>query len=373
MSILDRYMNKAELAIADISGAELIKYYYMPDGVMGLLVIKDSRVFNLSSGEKYFESLEQAALRAYASCSEAAADDLTRKILTERSGEALSPIFGKYEGIVGAFERTLPFEKDKVSTFRKMIEYYLEMIYEKLGFGTSFPGELRGYRRRYSLSFRLNNERKTIPFSYSERGNCFDMVFGNFIEASDSVKLSVRYTFGKISVTADVRCKNHIRTENTFDMLRKTETLRIFDETEIVYDSSKAIASISGDIPEEIRMICIGNKPETLQLPWGRAFFNDSDNRSEMILYQKNSFDNIAFLYQSEREYLSDDKSIVTDSMTALHEIFYTGREINICTHFLPTGSFSRGVYKQKYENRYFYRSFEDIGGKENGSKKKQI
>lgn len=367
MSILDRYMNKTELAIADISGAELIKYYYMPDGVMGLLVIKDSGVFNLSSGEKYFESLEQAALREYASCTETAADDFTRKILTERSGAALSPIFRKYESIDGAFEKTLPFEKDKVSTFRQMMQYYLDLIYEKLGFGTSFPVELKGYRRKYSLSFRLNNERKTIPFSYKEYGSCCDMVFGNFIEASDSVKLSVKYTFGMISVIADVRCKKHLRTENTFDILRKTETLRIFDETEIVYDSSKAIASTPGDIPEEIKMICTSEKYEALQLPWGKVFFIDSDNKTEMIVYQKDPNDTIAFLYQSQREYLSYDRNIVTDSMTAVHEVFYSNGKMNICTHFLPTDSFSKGIYKQKYENRYFYRSIDNIRGEENG------
>ena len=80
MNILNQYMDKTELTIAGISGAELIKYYIMPDGVMGLLVIKDSMVFNLSAGEKHFESLEHAALRA-----DAAADDFTREILTERS------------------------------------------------------------------------------------------------------------------------------------------------------------------------------------------------------------------------------------------------------------------------------------------------
>lgn len=368
MSILDRYMNKTELAIAGISGAELIKYYIMPDGVMGLLVIKDSMVFNLSSGEKYFESLEQAALRAYAFCPDAAADDYTRDILDKRSVTDLSPIFRKYESIDGAYEKTMPFEKGTVITFRQMMEYYLEMIYEKLGFGTFFPAELTGYRRRYSLSFRLNGERKTIPFTYKENGSCYEMVFGNIIGASDSVKLSVKYTFGMISVTADVRCKKHIRTENTFDMIHKTEKLRIFDETDIVYDSSKAMASTPDEIPEEIKMICTSEKYEVLHLPWGKVFFIDSDNKTEMIAYQKKPNDAAAFLYQSEREYLSYDRGIVTDSMTAVHEVFFTDGKMNICTHFLPTGSFSKGIYKQKYENKYFYRSFDDdIGGKENG------
>lgn len=365
---MNQYMDKTELAIAGISGAELIKYYFMPDGVMGLLVIKGSMVFNLSLGEKHFESLEQAALRAYASCPDAAADDLTREILTERSGTELSPIFGKYENTYGAFEKTLPFEKDKVSTFRQMMEYYLEMIYEKLGFVTMFPAELTGYRRKYSLSFRLNGERKAIPFSYSESGSCFDMVFGNIIGASDTVKLSVKYAFGIISVTADVRCKKHLRTENTFDMIHKTEKLRIFNETDIVYDNSKAIAPTPDEIPEEIKMICTFEKYEALQLPWGKIFFIDSDNKTEMIAYQKKSNDTTAFLYQSQREYLSYDRNIVTDSMTAVHEVFYTHGKMNICTHFLPVDSFSKGIYKQKFENRYFYRSFDnDIGGKENG------
>lgn len=368
MNILNQYMDKTELTISGISGAELIKYYIMPDGVMGLLVIKDSMVFNLSAGEKHFESLEHAALRAYASCPDAAADDFTREILTERSGEKLSTIFRKYESIDGAYEKTMPFEKGTVSTFQQMMEYYLEMMYEKLGSGTMFPAELTGYRRKYSLSFRLNGERKTIPFSYSASGSCFDMVFGNIIGASDIIKLSVKYTFGIISVTADVRCKKHIRTENTFDMIHKTEKLRIFDGTDKVYDSSKAIASTPDEIPEEIKMICTSEKYEVLPLSWGKVFFIDSDNKTEMIAYQKNPNDTTAFLYQSQREYLSDDRNIVTDSMTAVHEVFYTDGKMNICTHFLPTGSFSRGIYKQKFENKYFYRSFDNIiGGKENG------
>lgn len=368
MNILNQYMDKTELTIAGISDAELIKYYFMPDGIMGLLVIQNSMVFNLSSEEKYFESLEQAALRAYTSCAEAAADDFTRKILNKRSETAISPILKRYESIGGAFEKTLPFEKDKVSTFRQMIEYYLELIYEKLGFGTSFPAELKGYRRKYSLSFRLNNERTIIPFSYKEYGNSCDMVFGNIIGASDIIKLSVKYKFGIISVTADVRCKKHIRTENTFDMIHKTEKLRIFDETDIVYDSSKAIASTPDEIPEEVKMICTSEKYEVLPLPWGKVFLIDLDNKTEMIAYQKNPNDTTAFLYQSQREYLSDDRNIVTDSMTAVHEVFYTDGKMNICTHFLPTGSFSRGIYKQKFENKYFYRSFDNIiGGKENG------
>lgn len=368
MNILDRYMDKTELAIADISAAELIKYYYMPDGVMGLLVINGSRVFNLSSGEKYFESLEQAALRAYSSCADAAADNFTRDILAERSAAALSPIFGAYDNIDGAYEKTLPFEKDRVSTFLKMIEYYLEMIYDQLGSAAEFPAELKGYRRNFSLNFRLNNERKTIPFSYKEFGNSYDIVFGNILEMSDNIKLSVKYTFGMISVTADVRCKKHIRTENKFDILRKTETLRIFDETEIVYNSSKPIASSPCDIPKEIKPICTDHKLEMSELPWGKVFFIDTEKRAEMIVYQKNANDTTAFLYQSEREYSANDKSIVTASMTAVHEVFYINGKMNICTHFLPTGSFSRGIYKQKYENRYFYRSIDDIGGNGNGS-----
>ncbi len=368
MNILNRYMDKTELAIADISAAELIKYYYMPDGVMGLLVIAGSSVFNLSSGEKYFESLEQAALRAYSSCADAASDDFTREILAARAAAALSPIFGEYENIHGAYEKNLPFEKDKVSTFLHMTEYYLEMIYGRLGAVTVFPAELKGYRRNYSLNFRLNNERKTIPFSYKECGSCSEMVFGNILEVSDNIKLSVKYTFGMISVTADVMCKKHIRAENTFDILRKTETLRIFDEAEIVYNSSKPIESSPCDIPKEIKLICSDHKFEMLDLPWGKVFFIDTEKRAEMIVFQKNANDTTAFLYQSEREYTANDKNIVSDSMTAVHEVFYTDGKKNICTHFLPTGSFSKGIYKQKYENRYFYRCIDDIGGNENGS-----
>lgn len=360
-------MDKKELAIADISAAELIKYYIMPDGVMGLLVIVGGRVFNLSSGEKNYESLEQAALRAYSSCADIAADDFTRDILSARSAAALSSMFKVYESLDAAYEKILPFEKDKVSVFLYIIEYYLEMIYEKLGFVTDFHTELTGYRRKYSLNFRLNNERKSIPFSYKEYGSCCEMVFGNIVEASDSVKLTVKYNFGMVTVTADVRCKKHIRTENIFDMLRKTETLRIFDETEIVYNSCKAISSTSCDIPQEIRMVSTSYKYETLDLPWGKVFLVDSENVTEIIVYQKNANDTTAFLYQSQREYLAADKEIVTDSMAAVHELFCSDGKRNICTHFLPTGDFSRGIYKQKYENRFFYRSIDDIGGAEDG------
>lgn len=354
-------MNKTELAIADISSAELIKYYFMPDGVLGLLVVNGSEVFNLSAGEKYFESLEQAALRAYASCAEAAADELTRRLLSERSSAALLPILGRYEGIDGACERSLPFEKDKVSSLLPMAEYYLEMIYHRLGYKTSFTGELKGYRKKYSLSFRLNDERKTIPFSFKDMGSGFEMVFGNFIDTSDSVRLFAKYSFGMISVTADVSCQKHLRAENTFDVIHKTEALRIFNEAEIVYNSSKAIISKPGEIAEDMGMICIDHTYETMQLPWGKAFFNEQDNKTEMIIFRKSHSDTDAFIYHSVREYLSDDKSIVTDSMTAVHEVFFSDGKKKICTHFLPTESFSKGIYKQKYENRYFYQSIDNI------------
>lgn len=361
-------MDKTELAMAGISGAELIKYYIMPDGAAGLLVIKGRKVFNLSSGEKHFDCLEQAAVRAYAACPDAAADDFTREILNKRSGAEISAVCRQYEGIDGAYEKTLPFEKETVGAFLQMMEYYLEMIYEKLGCKTVFPSELRGYRRKYSLSFRLNGERKTIPFSYSESGSCFHMVFGNVIGASDTIKLSVKYTFGMISVTADVRCKKHIRTENTFDMIHKTEKLRIFDENGIVYDAGKAIPSSPSEIPEEIKMICTCDGYEIMKLPFCNVYCFDSENKSEMTAAQKNRSNEAAFLYQSQREYLSHDKNIVTDSMNAVHKVYHTDGKMNICTHFLPVDTFSKGIYKQRFENRYFYRSFDNvIGGKENG------
>ena len=367
MSILNEYMDKTELAIANISGADLLKYYTMPDGVTGLIIIKDSTVFNLSSGEKHFDSLEQAAVRAYAACSDAAADDLTREILTERSGAEISPICRQYEGIDGVYEKTLPFEKDTVGAFRQMMEYYLEMIYEKLGYGTLFPSELKGYRRKYSLSFRLNSERKTLPLSYIESGSCFEMVFGNVMEASDIIKLSVKYTFGMISVTANVKCKKHMRIENTFDMLHKRETLRIFNETEIVYNGTQSIASSPSNFPEESKMLFTCDGYEMMRLPFGDVYIIDMDNRSEMIVSQKNQSAGTSFLYQSQREYLSGDRNIVTDSMNAVHKLFWSDGKMNICTRFIPTASFSKGIYKQKYENRYFYRSFDDIGGKKYG------
>lgn len=361
-------MNKTELAIADISGAELIKYYFMPDGVLGLLVIKGSEVFNLSEGEKYFDSLEQAALIAYASCAEAAADELTRKLLSERSSAALLPMLGRYENIDGACERSQPFEKDKVSSLLPMAEYYLEMIYHRLGYKTSFTGELKGYRKKYSLSFRLNDERKTIPFSFKDHGSGFEMVFGNFIDTCDSVRLFAKYSFGMVLVTADVSCQKHLRAENTFDVIHKTEALRIFDEAEIVYNSSKAIVSTHDEIAGDMGMICTDQIYETMQLPWGRAYFNEQDNKREMIIFQKSHSDTNGFIYHSIREYLSDDKRIVTDSITAVHEIFFSDGKRKICTRFLPTESFSKGIYKQKYENRYFYRSInDDMGGRKNG------
>lgn len=365
MSILNQYMDKTELAIAGISDAELIKYYIMPDGVMGLLVIKGRLIFNLSSGEKHFDSLEQAALRAYASCPDAVADDMTREILTERSGADIPALYSQYEGIDGTYEKTLPFEKDKVSAFQQMMEYYLEKIYEMLGLAAMFPSELKGYRKKYSLSFRLNNERKIIPFTYEEHGSCCNVFFGNIIEVSDSISLSIKYDFGIITVTADVRCKKHLRIENTFDIIHKTEKLRMFDEAEIVYDGCKDIASLNAEIPGEIKMICGSDGYEILRLPFGNAYLNYSDKKAEIIVLQKNRYDTIAFLYHSKREYLSPEKNIVTDSMTAVHELFYFDAKMKVCTHFLPTGVFSKGICKQKYENRFFYRSFDNIGGNE--------
>ncbi|MGN0636979.1 MAG: hypothetical protein ACI4J0_01295 [Huintestinicola sp.] len=362
---MDSYMDKKELAIAGISEAELIKYYIMPDGVTGLLVIKGTEVFNLSAGEEHFDSLEQAAVRAYAACPEAAADDYTREILKGRMGADISPMLGQYESADGAYEKGLPFEKDSVSALRLMMEYYLEMIYDKLGYTAMFPSELKGYRRKYTLSFRLSGERKAIPFSYSEKGSCFEMVFGNVIAPSDSIKLSVKYSFGVITAAADVRCGKRMRIENTFDIIHKAEKLRIFDETEIVYDGSKALASSPENDTEEIKMLSGGGSCEMMKLPFGRAYCFYSDNKTEIIVSQKESDDKASFLYHSEREYLSCDTSIVTDSFNAVHEIFRSDGKMSICTHFLPTDSFSRGIYKQKYENRYFYRS---IGGRENGS-----
>ncbi|MCI7767225.1 MAG: hypothetical protein MSJ26_04490 [Oscillospiraceae bacterium] len=360
-------MDKTEIAIAGISEAETIKYYFMPDGVMGLLLIKDSEVFNLSAGESHFDSLEQAAVRAFAACSDAAADDMTREILSERAGAVISPILRQIEGADGAYEKTMPFEKDTVSAFQWMMEYYLEMIYEKLGCNAVFPAELKGYRRRYSLSFRLNGERKAIPFSYTERGGCFDFVFGNIIGATDSIMLSVRYSFGIISVNIRVKCKKQMRIENTFDILRKSEKLRIFDDSEIIYDGCRDIASVKGDIPEKIKKICICCGHDIIKLPFGYALISASDNKTEIIAAQNNFNGTAAFLFQAEREFTASENKIVTDSMAAVHEFFQSDGKMNICSRFLPTGTFSKGMYRQKLENRYFYRCFDDLGGEDIG------
>ena len=361
MSILDKYMDKTELAIAGISDADIIKYYTMPDGTAGLLVIKGILVFNMSAGEPYYDSLEQAAARAYISCPEAAADDYTREIMKKRTAAEISPVPLQYEGTEGTYVKSLPFEKDTAGTFQCMMEYYLRMIYEQLGLEAEAFSLLKGYRSKYTLSFRLNGERKTVPFSYSERGSCFEMVFGNIISPTDSIKLSVKYSFGEITVTSLVKCGRHMRIENVFDIIHKTERLRIFDEAEIVYDGRKELALSEETDNGDIEIISTGGRYEMIRLPFGNAYCCETENKTEIIVVQNDTGGQTVFLYHSGREYPANDKSVVTDSFNTVHEQYVSDGKKNICTHFLPADSFSRGIYKQKYENMYFYRS---IGGK---------
>lgn len=351
---MNTYMDKTELAIAKIRSADKIKIYKMPNGIMGLLIISGKSFFNYSADEKYFRQLEAMAVRLYSVCPYAAVDEFTAKILEKRAAAELSSWRLFYKVLKVSDDKKKPSDKYTVKSFKQIIEYYLEMIYDKIGCKAQFPAELNGYKRRFCLLFRLNDQKKAVPFSFDMINGRCKMFFGNVIDAVDSIKLTIEFDFGKIRVNADVRSKKELRIENIIDIIGGEEKLRIFDDAEVVFSKISDMSVAESCLPTKLCSISEINACKCVALPWGAAYLYAADDTIEILTMLGSDF-----VHHSAQTYSAADRRIITDSMSAVHEFF---GENEICTHFLPLYTYSDGKYKKELENRYFYGIAEDMG-----------
>ncbi len=345
-------MDKTELEIAKISDAMLIKIYIMPNGIMGLLMIyRESCVINLSADDSHFPQLETAAVRCYIANRDAAADSFTAEILEKRSLSRAYPWADRFGGNAGSRLREGMYEKELAKVYLPLLTHCLDMIFRRLGIAMEEGAELTGYRTRYTITVKgkTGEKQMTLIFSLRQDGCCFTV--GNIVTVNDSLKISLRCSFGAVDISADLDSSRYIGIREHIGISDGEHILHMFDEDEPIFDSTDSLTVQDTDITSDA-LLSDGFSKE-IPLPWCRVLTGGDETRS--IYAVMFGGDDCALIHEFSREYLSDEKSIVTDSLHAVHEIFPHDTRTRICTNFLKTDAFSTGRYK-KYVGRYFCR-----------------
>lgn len=347
-------MDKTELLISSISDASLIRYYIMPNGIMGLMIIYQSNVINLAANDRYFPVLEKTAVRCYTADNSTAADSFTREILAKRSLSGSYTWAERLSDCEVSDTRLGMTYKSLVMTQKAFIEHYIGMILKRLGIQMRLPSVITGYRTHFTLSFHDGITQRQIPFTFKEESGKYTYLFGNIASPGDSLALSLSTSFGKADITADLESSRYVGIRERFDLLSSENALYMFDEDEPIYDNKQKLTSSSADLSDVSDVLLFTGTSCEITLPWCRTVIcRSEDTTGYAFIFHDPEHDNTV-IHEYSQVYLSDRSDIVTDSTNAIHELYNKDGSM-ICSHFLPTDTFSAGRYKN-YCGKYFCR-----------------
>ncbi|MCM1579331.1 MAG: hypothetical protein NC078_11085 [Ruminococcus sp.] len=380
---MTEYMTDNELALANAENVSMIKYYTLPGGIRGLILMRGRNVpINLCEGDKGFGELEKLALAAYEANPDTAADEAARNLLERRSRQSFPECLDVFADIEGSFLRRVTFGKNFVNACQPFLYYFLGEIYEGLGAKAEFIGDISGYTNRYAVKCRVNGREKTLPLSVKRKGTKAEFTAGNILGAAHSAEISFACSDREIFVTAKSRTGREILREYSFDIYGGAYRLRIFDGG-LVYDKKREIQPLKEENADEnftglvkvIENVCNVKleNADKFPLPWGgigiahtvggtRSFIaadfgGKGDNRVNTGNTAAAAV--IRHFYREYADFSEDSQVPVTVfSFNAVHEIF-PGQNL-IQTEFIHAGEFTSGLFKECFEGRYFIRKISD-------------
>lgn len=378
---MTEYMSPGSLEIQEIESVSLIKYYTLPGGIPGLMMVADrNKLINLAACDPGYRSLEYAAVNACIKHPEAAADSITREILESRREEMLPEFLQPFEGNSGSCLPIIGYEKNFPLALEGLIYFLLEQGYRGIGSEISFRGHIAGYRERCSVKCTLDGSDRVLPFETSRTDTGGMFLFSNILSPGDAARISLECRWGELLASVIFSVSREVRREYRYDLERGVLRLRIFDGGEQIFNKSEELKPVTAgqfsgetkdrDIsrnPGEISpgelislagKICCTDPAEmtVCPLPRGGIFLiggsGDTAHRIAGFFSGGN-----AVLYHFYRKYVSGSvEKAISDSTYCVHQIFplKSGRAVQ--TKCNSTGEFSRCCYREIFEGKYFTR-----------------
>lgn len=314
------FISKTELDIIQADNVSLIRYYTLPDGTQGLLLIYDGKRFiNLCEYDDYWQLLTHRADSLYLEYPNSCMDDHTRNILESRKN---SSCLGRFDFLTGTKRYTEKLVGFGTSAFSEnLVGYFLSEIYKDIETDFTLIG-IKGYRDRFSVLCKVNGAEKTLPCEFSAAQNEYTYCFGNIFTALNSAQIRVKYGFGCIEITTDTSTKRTLRNEYRYDLINKNFFHRVWENGQVLFIDEQSIDLPEAHISEQTCQICglQNNSFRGYVLPWNeRVFLFNSDSYGEFIS------DNDGMLIQIYHEKLYNNES---HEISATHEIF--GRDEDI-------------------------------------------
>ncbi|MDE6592435.1 MAG: hypothetical protein K2K57_05145 [Oscillospiraceae bacterium] len=369
----DTELKLAELGNESLDNVSLIKYYTIPGDIPGLIMICGKDVpLNLCALDKGFDALEEAALKAFEANPGAAADDVTKNILSSRRESRLPPCLEPFERSEGSPLRKLTFEKNFINACQPLVYYFLNEAFEGVGARTEFSGNFCGYRNRYIINCRVNGQEKILPLTVvrSDLGAVFEI--GNFLSPRHSVNIALSCGIRGFDVFVKSSTEREILRGYTYDPEKRSSQLRIFDG-ELVYDKKQEMLPENdlemrfADLKEIInitgKICCIDTKDyDKFLLPWGGLCLlrNEELLHNFIIAEYKEKYAVIRHFYRRYAPFAGESENKMTVfSFNAVHEIF-PEKDI-VQTEFIPTGVFTAGSFKERFSGKFFVRKLSGI------------
>lgn len=282
------YMSRTELDMIALKTADIIRYYTLPDGTRGLLVIGEGKSINLCEYDDQWMMLNGTADRLYRVSPDACMDEYTAEILESRKDLGAMSRYGYLTGSQKYEYKVLNYLTAAFS--ESLMSCFLMRIYKDIGIDLQIK-EIKGFRSRFALSCRVDGEEKLIPCRFYGCRNEFGYSFGNIFSASDTASITVKYVFAGIEVITESHTRRDLRHEYHYDLSDHTVTHRVLENGEIIFLDTKTENCPPAYMTDEEKLIC-GVSDELFigcELPWGERVFLSSgemicDNRSGLMV-----------------------------------------------------------------------------------------
>ena len=340
------FMSRTELDISAAEDVRLIRYYTLPEGTAGLLMIYGNKSFvNLCEYDDCWLALTQKADSTYISHPDICADDYTKDILERRKNTRVSERFGFLTGTSSYADKILSYDTKGFS--ESFAGYILKEIYTSMEADFSLI-ETKGYRENFSVRCKVNGEEKNLPCVFAASGNEYTYSLGNLFEPTHSASVRVTYDFGSIRITADIRTERSLQHRYCYDLAKAALDRKICEGTQMIFSEDKHFDLSDAEMSPELIAVCdIGeNKYSGYTLPWGEKIFYRRDG-SEGEFIAENKDQRVIQIYQ---KYPHDN---VTDEIRVTHEIFEQKKSFLIQSEF-DDRRIGRGT--EKALGGFFYR-----------------
>ena len=314
MKTMTPYMSKTLLDMMQMEKADLIRYYTLPDGTKGLLVISDGNSVNLCEYDDEWMMLIKKVDSLYRISPDACMDEYTEEILRGRLELGSMDRFA-YLGEAARYnDKAITYSRAAFS--QELVTYFLGKIYEDIGIELKIR-EIKGSRSRFIISCKVDDEEKNIPFSFTEEDGGYRYRFGNIFSAADTAEIFLKYEAGSIYVSTESSTSRELRHDHSYSLFECSCEQRIIADGQIVFSDTQKEEMQRAQLTDTERYIC-GVEDDSFTgyiLPWGERIFVKGDEHSREMIADNSS----GMIIQIYSEKMSDG---IWGEIKAVHEIF---------------------------------------------------